>query len=169
MVAAGGYGGAQSNTNFEMWVETLVGKGEKYWKYIRLKYWIKLPSRYPWRMICTRALHHKYVPYDSYTYVCAVGETGCNSNTFCFGGSGTETIWDIRLLFTCVQTLVIWLNCSCKHIWKYQHQVVEIRLRKKMITDVTINPGCEVNCNRSPGNCNILKNNVMISTVIKKT
>ena len=37
---------------------------------------------------------------------------------------------------------------------------------EKMITDVTIDPGCEVNCNRSPGNCNILQNNVMISTVI---
>ena len=37
-----------------------------------------------------------------------------------------------------------------------------------MITDVTIDPGCEVNCNRSPGNCNILQNNVMISTVIFK-
>ena len=59
-----------------------------------------------------------------------VGETGGNSNTFCFGSSGTETIWDIRLLFTCVQTLVIWLYSSCKNIWKCQHQVVEIRLRK---------------------------------------
>ena len=37
---------------------------------------------------------------------------------------------------------------------------------KKMITDVTIDPGCEVNCNRSLGNCNILQNNVIISTVI---
>ena len=37
---------------------------------------------------------------------------------------------------------------------------------EKMITDVTIDPGCEVNCNRSPGNCNILQNNAMISTVI---
>ena len=37
-----------------------------------------------------------------------------------------------------------------------------------MITDVTIDPGCEVNCNRSPGNCNILQNNIVISTVILK-
>ena len=59
-----------------------------------------------------------------------LGETGCNSNTFCFGNSGTETIWDTRLLFTCVQTLVIWLYSSCKNIWKCQHQVVEIRLWK---------------------------------------
>ena len=59
-----------------------------------------------------------------------IGETGCNSNTFCFGNSGTETIWDKRLLFTRVQTLVIWLYSSCKNIWKCQHQVVEIRLRK---------------------------------------
>ena len=36
-----------------------------------------------------------------------VGETGCNSNTFYFRNSGIETIRDIRLLFTCVQTLVI--------------------------------------------------------------
>ena len=36
-----------------------------------------------------------------------IEETGCNGNRFCFGNSGTETIRDIRLLFTCVQTLVI--------------------------------------------------------------
>ena len=37
-----------------------------------------------------------------------------------------------------------------------------------MITDLTIDPGCKVNCNWSPGNCNILQNNVVISTVILK-
>ena len=47
------------------------------------------------------------VPTTCVNKVHCVGENGCNSNTFGFGNSGTETIRDIRLLFTCVPTLVI--------------------------------------------------------------
>ena len=99
-----------------------------------------------------------------------IGETGGNSSTFCFGNSGTETIWDIRLLFTCVQTLVIWLYSPCKNIWKCQHQVVEIRLRKKWLQMLQSNPSPDARSivTAARVNCNILKNNIIISTAIKK-
>ena len=97
-----------------------------------------------------------------------VGETGGNSNTFCFGSSGTETILDIRLLFTCVQTLAIWLYSSCKNIWKCEHQVVEIRLRKKWLPMLQSTPDARSIVTAARDNCNVLKNNVMISTVIFK-